>query len=117
MEKSRLPRLLLCLSSAAWLAACAANGQFASKTNPIDYQVSLARVCTGVHGLDAVFQGLAQTNPGKISPDDVGVEQGVVKLVGNFCDPGKLPTDLAGALASVAVASVDLGNLVAKLSK
>lgn len=99
------------------LSACASNGGWASKSNPVDYQVSLARVCTGVHGLDAVFQGLAQTNPGKIGPDDQATEQAVVKLLTNLCDPGKLPTDMAGAVAAAAVASVDLGNLVAKLSK
>ncbi len=101
------------------LAACTTTGGFASKTKPVDWTVTLARTCTGLNGLDAVFKGIAPAllASHKLIQANIDTEAATVKVLNAFCDPAHPPTDLAGAVAAVALASVDMGDLVGALSK
>lgn len=119
MKISQFVPILAVYWTAIGLAACAADGSFATKAKPIDYAVSLQRTCTGLKGLDAVFKGVAPSlvAAGKLDASAIEIETATVKVLSDACDPNKPPTDLPGAVALVAVASVDMGNLVAVLSQ
>ncbi len=111
---------------AAALAACTSAGGFASFSNTatpaqkIDWPTTLTRTCTGLKGLDAVWQGVAPALVAakKMPQAYIDREVAAAKLMNTLCDPTHpMPTDLPGAVAEVALASVDLGNLVGILSK
>jgi hypothetical protein len=107
---------LFAVSALACIHGCAADGSFASKTKPVDLKVSLARVCVGVAGLEAAYDGLEMSKSGLIKPEWHDKAQAAKKFAGDVCDPTKPPTDIATVLAQLAVYAVDMGDIVGALS-
>lgn len=118
MNTFEIAILGICIAGPA-LVSCAADGSFATKAKPVDLAVSLNRVCTGLKGADLVAKGILSglAAAGKADPAYIEIEAKAAKTALDFCDPTKPPTDLAGALAAVGVATVDAGDLIAALGK
>lgn len=104
------------------ISGCAANGKIASSTNgPVDPQVTFDHTCQGLKLANQGWQAAVTIAAGKISADDIKVEQDAYGLISTICfnadgTTKTVPTDLPGILLTLTADSAPIGQLVAKYS-
>ncbi len=109
-------KTVLLLGVALGLAACAADGTFASKTKPIDPGVTFHNSCSGAGVLHQLWLAAVTASGGKISPQDVLVEADAWNTINAICQ-GPVPSDLTGALLAITADAAPIGALVSKYTK
>lgn len=97
------------------LYGCTTTGSVATSTSGIDWATTLTRTCTGLKGLDTVYKGVIAGAPTLLNADQKAAAATAETLLTTAC--AITPTDIPGAVASIAVASVNLGDAIAALSK
>lgn len=95
------------------LSGCAADGGWASKSEPVNVKLTLRRTCEAVQVADAAFQALVKAKPELIDENGLAVERTVMASLAPICAPGfsgNLDEAQAVALAAMVQLSALLQN-------
>lgn len=95
------------------LAACASDGGFASKDEPLDRYVTLEKTCAAISTADVAFQAFIAAKPGVVDQNGINVEKSIMQTVNAVCTK-PYPADVDGAMKIAVTALVEISSVIAK---